>query len=120
MNLGKVFAIGVCLAGVLTFGQASAQSYLGAGDLGSIRQSNQTPARSVAASAVGGQPSAAVTDAQSASATINRTASARNGAATGPSEQDLAATSRALDTRDLQHPRQTRTFDAIPRPTRAQ
>lgn len=99
------------------FGHASAQSYLGAGDLGSIRQSNQTPALSPAVSAVSGRADS-VTDAQSASANINRTASERNGPATGPSQQEMAATARALDTRDLQHPRQTRTFDSISRPSR--
>ena len=107
----------LCLTGAMTFGHANAQSYLGAGDLGSIRQSNQSPALSPAVSALGGRGES-VTDARSASATINRTASERNGPASGPSQQELAATGGALDTRNLEHPRQTRTFDSLPRPSR--
>lgn len=119
MNQGKFIVVFLSLAAALLSGQAGAQSYLGAGDLGSIRQANQSPARNPAVTAVGA-PSIGVTDAQSASATINRTASERNGAASTSNEQALSARERALDTRDLQHPHQTRSFDAIPRPTRAQ
>ncbi|AJC16804.1 hypothetical protein [Pandoraea sputorum] len=110
MNRTKFFAAIVCLTGLLgllTFGHASAQSYLGSSDLGSIRQSNQTPAVSPAVAAVG-KPTATVTDAHAASASINRTASERNGPSTGPSDQQVAATNNALDTRNLQHPRQTK------------
>ncbi|AJP57889.1 hypothetical protein UC34_14720 [Pandoraea vervacti] len=117
MNQINVFAVCLCLTGTLAFGHANAQSYLGAGDLGSIRQSNQTPAVSPAVAALGAR-STAVTDAHSASASINRTASERNGPATGPSVQEVLAQRRALDTRDLQHPRQTKTFDSILRPSR--
>ncbi|VVD68305.1 hypothetical protein [Pandoraea anhela] len=113
----RCFAACLCLAGTLVFGQAHAQSYLGAGDLGSIRESNQTPAVSPAVAALGGQ-TAAVTDAHGASASINRTASERNGASTGPSPQEVLGQRRALDTRDMQHPRQTQTFDSIARPSR--
>ncbi|VVE85577.1 hypothetical protein [Pandoraea sputorum] len=110
--------IAVCLwLGLAGFhGTASAQSYLGARDLGSLRQGNQAePARHPSTGLRGSAP---VTDAASASEAINRAASERNGAQPGPSTQDVAATQRALDTRDLQHPRQTRTFDAIARPSR--
>ncbi|AKC71117.1 hypothetical protein [Pandoraea oxalativorans] len=117
MNRTKFFSAIVCLTGLLTAGHASAQSYLGSSDLGSIRQSNQTPAVSTAVAAVG-KPSAPVADAHAASASINRMASERNGASTGPSDQDVAATNRALDTRDMQHPRQTKRFDSIARPSR--
>lgn len=113
----KLFAAIVCLTGLLAFGHANAQSYLGSSDLGSIRQSNQTPAVSTAVAAVG-KPSATVTDAHAASASINRTASERNGPSTGPSDQEMAATNNALDTRNLQHPRQTKRFDSIARPSR--
>ena len=109
----------LCVTGALIFGHVSAQSYLGAGDLKSLRQSNQSPTPGPAASALG-VPKASVTDAQSASDTINRTASERNGPAKGPSDPGLAATRRALDTRDLEHPRQTRTFDSLPRPSKPQ
>ena len=112
MRHRQFIAACLCLTGALMFGHANAQSYLGAGDLGSIRQSNQTPALSRAESAVAGRADS-VTDAQSASASINRTASERNGPSTGPSQQEMAATTRALDTRDLQHPRQTRSFDSV-------
>ncbi|ODP31881.1 hypothetical protein [Pandoraea sp. ISTKB] len=117
MNRTHFFAACLCLSGALIFGHANAQSYLGAGDLGSIRQSNQTPAVSPAVAALGGQ-TAPVTDAHAASASINRTASERNGPATGPSTQEVLAQRRALDTRDMQHPRQTKTFDSIARPSR--
>ncbi|AKM29089.1 hypothetical protein AB870_01540 [Pandoraea faecigallinarum] len=113
----KFFAACLCLAGTLVCAQAGAQSYLGAGDLGSIRESNRTPAVSPAVAALGGR-TATVTDAHSASASINRTASERNGVPTGPSVQEALAQRRALDTRDLQHPRQTKTFDSIARPSR--
>lgn len=117
MNHTKSFVVCLCLTGAFVFGHANAQSYLGASDLGSIRQSNQTPAVSPAVTALGGQ-TAAVTDAHSASANINRTASQRNGAASGPSDQEVIAQRRALDTRDMQHPRQTKTYDSIARPSR--
>lgn len=109
-------AVCLCLAVALFGGNASAQSYLGASDLGSIRQGNQ--AAPALHPSTGLRASAPVADAQSASEAINRVASERNGAQPGPSAQDVAATQRALDTRDLQHPRQTRTFDAIARPSR--
>ncbi len=111
------FAVCLCLTGAMMFGHANAQSYLGAGDLGSIRQTNQSPPVSPAVSAVGGRTNS-VTDAQSASATINRTASERNGPATGPSPQEISATKNALDTRNLEHPRQTKSFDSLARPSR--
>ncbi|MDR3398554.1 MAG: hypothetical protein P4M06_13470 [Pandoraea sp.] len=117
MRHHQFIAACLCLTGAMMFGHASAQSYLGTGDLGSIRQTNQSPALSPAVSAVGGRANS-VTDAQSASATINRTASERNGLATGPSQQELSATKNALDTRNLEHPRQTRSFDSLPRPSR--
>lgn len=121
-NMNRTNFLAVCLstaavcAATFFTGHASAQSYLGSGDLSSIRQTNQAapslhPSTGLAASAP-------VADAQSASAAINRVANERNGAQPGPSAQDVAATQRALDTRDLQHPRQTRTFDAIARPSR--
>lgn len=122
MNFRQIAAACLCLTGALTVGHVHAQSYLKAGDLGSIRQTNQSPAVSPMVSAVGGAgPS--VTDAQSASASINRATSAwaasdaTNGA-NGSNEQERAATARALDTRNLQHPRQTQSFDSIPRPSR--
>ncbi|VVE27261.1 hypothetical protein PHO31112_03448 [Pandoraea horticolens] len=117
MRHRQFIAVCLCLTGALMFGEANAQSYLGAGDLGSIRQTNQTPAVPPAVSALGGRKDSVV-DAQSASATINRAASERNGPATGPSQQEQEATTRALDTRNLQHPRQTRSFDSLPRLSR--
>ncbi|AJC22657.2 hypothetical protein RO07_23275 [Pandoraea pulmonicola] len=106
----------------MAVGHVHAQSYLGAGDLGSIRQTNQSPAVSPMVSAVGGA-APGVTDAQSASASINRAASAwaasdAASGTTGSNEQERSATARALDTRNLQHPRQTRSFDSIARPSR--
>lgn len=118
MNRTKCFAACLCLAGTLMFGShANAQSYLHDKDLGSIRQSNQGASPSSAEAAVGGK-AAVVTDAHSASESINRTAKERNGASTGPSAQEVAAQRRALDTRDLEHPRQTQSFDRISRPSR--
>ncbi|SUA93113.1 hypothetical protein [Pandoraea pulmonicola] len=122
MNFRQFAAACLCLAGALAVGHVHAQSYLGAGDLGSIRQTNQSPAVSPMVSAVGGA-APGVTDAQSASASINRAASAwaasdAASGTTGSNEQERSATARALDTRNLQHPRQTRSFDSIARPSR--
>lgn len=117
MSHTKFIAACLCLAGTLMFGNANAQSYLCDKDLGSIRQSNQTAAPSSAQAAVGGR-TAVVTDAQSASENINRAARERNGPCTGPTAQEVAARQRALDTRNLEHPRQTRSFDSLPRPSR--
>ncbi|VVE85426.1 hypothetical protein [Pandoraea sputorum] len=109
-------AVGLWLAVALFRGNASAQSYLGASNLGSLRQGN--PAVPALPPSSGRRGSAPVTDAPLARDAINRAASERTGAQPGPSAQEVAATQRALDTRDLQHPRQTRTFDAIARPSR--
>lgn len=116
MNRIHFIAVSLWLAAALFHGHASAQSYLGASELGSIRQGNQ--AAPALPPSTGLRASAPVGDAQSASEAINRVASERNGAQPGPSAQEVAATQRARDARELQHPRQTRTFDAMARPSR--